>query len=214
MSEAIVIVGAGECGTRAAFTLREEGWDGRIVLIGTEPPYERPPLSKTGEYKLICGGAALSEAGITFLPGVEAAGDCCRYPHPLYEGRLLRLESWRAAQEHGAAAARAMLGSTEPYEGVPWFWSDQHGYTLQVAGLASEADRDVVRVRPDGVEIWFGLAPGGRLVAAGAAGPGNSVARDIRLAEMLIARGATPDPAVLADPGAALKSVLRSPVAG
>jgi 3-phenylpropionate/trans-cinnamate dioxygenase ferredoxin reductase subunit len=40
------------------------------------------------------------------------------------------------------------------------------------------------------------------------------VARDIRLAEMLIARGATPDPAVLADPGAALKSVLRSPVAG
>jgi 3-phenylpropionate/trans-cinnamate dioxygenase ferredoxin reductase subunit len=64
------------------------------------------------------------------------------------------------------------------------------------------------------VEIWFGLAPGGRLVAAGAAGPGNSVARDIRLAEMLIARGATPDPAVLADPGAALKSVLRSPVAG
>ena len=43
---AIVIVGAGECGTRAAFTLREEGWDGRIVLVGTEPPYERPPLSK------------------------------------------------------------------------------------------------------------------------------------------------------------------------
>ena len=57
-SPAIVIVGAGECGTRAAFALREEGWDGRIVLVGAEPPYERPPLSKTGEYKLICGGAA------------------------------------------------------------------------------------------------------------------------------------------------------------
>ena len=36
----------------------------------------------------------------------------------------------------------------------------------------------------------------------------------IRLAEMLIARRATPDPAVLADPGVGLKSVLRSPVAG
>jgi 3-phenylpropionate/trans-cinnamate dioxygenase ferredoxin reductase component len=60
---AIVIAGAGECGTRAAFALREEGWDGRIVLVGTEPPYERPPLSKTGEYKLICGGAALGDAG-------------------------------------------------------------------------------------------------------------------------------------------------------
>jgi 3-phenylpropionate/trans-cinnamate dioxygenase ferredoxin reductase subunit len=159
-------------------------------------------------------GVVVDARFATSAPDVFAAGDCCRYPHPLYDGRLLRLESWRAAQEHGAAAARAMLGSTEPYEGVPWFWSDQHDYTLQVAGLASEADREVVRVRPDGVEIWFGLSDGGRLVAAAAAGPGNSVARDIRLAEMLIARRATPDPAVLADPGAALKSVLRSPVAG
>jgi glycine/D-amino acid oxidase-like deaminating enzyme len=41
-AEAIVIAGAGECGTRAAFTLREQGWDGRIVLVGAEAPYERP----------------------------------------------------------------------------------------------------------------------------------------------------------------------------
>src|SRR5688572_10108806 len=44
----MVIVGAGECGARAALTLREQGWDGKIALIGEEalPPYERPPLSK------------------------------------------------------------------------------------------------------------------------------------------------------------------------
>ncbi len=43
-----IIVGAGLCGGTAAATLREEGFDGRIVLIGDEPlaPYERPPLSK------------------------------------------------------------------------------------------------------------------------------------------------------------------------
>ena len=43
-----VIVGAGLCGGTAAATLREEGFDGRIVLLGDEPlaPYERPPLSK------------------------------------------------------------------------------------------------------------------------------------------------------------------------
>jgi 3-phenylpropionate/trans-cinnamate dioxygenase ferredoxin reductase subunit len=63
------------------------------------------------------------------------------------------------------------------------------------------------------VEIWFGLSQGGRLVAAAAAGPGNSVARDIKLAELLIARRATPDPATLADPAVTLKSALRSPVA-
>jgi 3-phenylpropionate/trans-cinnamate dioxygenase ferredoxin reductase component len=48
MSTTFVIVGAGMGGGKAAETLREEGFDGRIVLLGTEPepPYERPPLSK------------------------------------------------------------------------------------------------------------------------------------------------------------------------
>ena len=43
-----VIVGASLAGAKAAETLREEGFDGEIVLLGTEPdlPYERPPLSK------------------------------------------------------------------------------------------------------------------------------------------------------------------------
>lgn len=44
----IVIVGAGHAGGRAAQALRQDGFAGRIVLIGEEafPPYERPPLSK------------------------------------------------------------------------------------------------------------------------------------------------------------------------
>jgi 3-phenylpropionate/trans-cinnamate dioxygenase ferredoxin reductase subunit len=47
-SRAVVIVGAGLAGARAAETLRTEGYDGRLVLIGDEPlaPYERPALSK------------------------------------------------------------------------------------------------------------------------------------------------------------------------
>ena len=46
--ETFVIVGAGLAGAKAAETLRHEGFDGRLVLIGDEPerPYERPPLSK------------------------------------------------------------------------------------------------------------------------------------------------------------------------
>ncbi|HEY6711194.1 MAG TPA: FAD-dependent oxidoreductase, partial [Rubrobacter sp.] len=48
MTETFVIIGAGLAGGGAAATLREEGFDGRVVLIGAEPqpPYERPPLSK------------------------------------------------------------------------------------------------------------------------------------------------------------------------
>lgn len=47
-SETFAIVGAGLAGARAAETLREEGFDGRLVLLGAERerPYERPPLSK------------------------------------------------------------------------------------------------------------------------------------------------------------------------
>ena len=46
--DGMVIVGAGEAGSRAAVALRENGWTGRITLIGSEKhlPYERPPLSK------------------------------------------------------------------------------------------------------------------------------------------------------------------------
>ncbi len=46
--QTFVIVGAGMAGARAAITLRKEGFDGRLLLIGSEPdaPYERPPLSK------------------------------------------------------------------------------------------------------------------------------------------------------------------------
>ncbi len=48
MNETFVIVGAGLAGAKAAEALREQGFDGRLVLVGAEAhrPYERPPLSK------------------------------------------------------------------------------------------------------------------------------------------------------------------------
>ncbi|QSE72406.1 FAD-dependent oxidoreductase [Rhodococcus sp. PSBB049] len=54
MTETYVVVGASLAGTRAVETLRTEGFDGRVVLVGAEHrlPYDRPPLSK----ELILGG--------------------------------------------------------------------------------------------------------------------------------------------------------------
>ena len=48
MTDTFIIAGGGLAGAKAAETLREEGFEGRVVLIGAEPerPYERPPLSK------------------------------------------------------------------------------------------------------------------------------------------------------------------------
>src|ERR1700730_17644107 len=48
MVERIVIIGAGQAGAQAIATLRAEGFEGTLTLIGDEayPPYQRPPLSK------------------------------------------------------------------------------------------------------------------------------------------------------------------------
>ena len=66
----------------------------------------------------------------------------------------------------------------------------------------------VTRPLGDG-QISLYLADG-LLVAAAGLGPGNSIARDIRLAEMLIAAGSRPDPKVLADPAVGLKALLKT----
>jgi 3-phenylpropionate/trans-cinnamate dioxygenase ferredoxin reductase subunit len=88
----MVIVGAGQAGGRAALTLREQGYDGRIVLLGGEPspPYERPPLSKaylTGERAAddftFAEATALEAAEIEFFPNcvVEAIDRRSRSVH-------------------------------------------------------------------------------------------------------------------------------------
>jgi 3-phenylpropionate/trans-cinnamate dioxygenase ferredoxin reductase subunit len=48
MAKHIVIIGAGQAGVQAVASLRDEGFDGALTLVGDEPypPYQRPPLSK------------------------------------------------------------------------------------------------------------------------------------------------------------------------
>jgi len=141
---------------------------------------------------------------------IFAAGDCCSFPHPLYDSKRIRIESWRAAQEQGEHAARAMLGTVDDYQSVPWFWSDQYELGLQIAGLSNDATHTIRREMGENGFILFHLASDGRLLAASGIGLGNSVARDIRLAEMLIAKRAHPDPAALGDPAIKLKSLLAA----
>jgi 3-phenylpropionate/trans-cinnamate dioxygenase ferredoxin reductase component len=146
----------------------------------------------------IDNGVAVDETLRTCDLNILAAGDCCSFPSPLYGGRRLRLESWRNAQEQGTHAAHNMLGAREPFVAVPWFWSDQYDLTLQIAGLPDERLRTIRCEVGDGALILFQLDDDERLVAASGVGRGNTVARDIRLAESLIARRAKPAPERLA----------------
>jgi 3-phenylpropionate/trans-cinnamate dioxygenase ferredoxin reductase subunit len=153
-------------------------------------------------------GIAVNDRLETSAPGIYAAGDCCSFPLAIYGGRRVRLEAWRNAQDQGTLAARNMLGHDEPISAVPWFWSDQYDLTLQVVGLSDGAVTHVRRTLSDDAFLEFHLAEDGRLLAASGIATGNTIAKDIRIAEMLIAKGAAPDPAALADPAQKMKSLL------
>lgn len=157
---------------------------------------------------LATGNGILTDACLrTSDPDILAAGDCAAVE--IAPELHLRLESWRNAREQAKLAARNMINPAAPFTATPWFWSDQYDLGLQVAGLPAAHLPFVTRPLPDDGEVGFYL-DGGRLVAAVGLGTGNSAARDIKLAEMLIAAGACPDPDALADPGVNLKSLLKS----
>jgi 3-phenylpropionate/trans-cinnamate dioxygenase ferredoxin reductase subunit len=158
----------------------------------------------------IDNGIAVDATLTTSDPDILAAGDCCSFPLAIYGHRRVRLESWRNAQEQGTLAAANMLGQKLPISAVPWFWSDQYDLGLQIAGLAQGATTHIRREISADAFILFHLHADGRLLAASGIGPGNAVARDIRLAEMLIGKSARPDPAALAQPGFKLKSLLAA----
>jgi 3-phenylpropionate/trans-cinnamate dioxygenase ferredoxin reductase subunit len=82
----------------------------------------------------------------TSLLDVYAAGDVANHLHPLF-GRL-RVEHWNNGFQQGRGAARAMLGSTAPYDYLHTFWSDQYEHTIEYVGFASEWDRLVFRGEP------------------------------------------------------------------
>lgn len=73
-------------------------------------------------------------------PAIYALGDCCAFPGPR-GGALLRTQSVQAASDHARCIARSIAtGRPHEYSAVPWFWSDQDDWKLQIAGLASPDD--------------------------------------------------------------------------
>lgn len=140
------------------------------------------------------------------VPNIFAAGDCAAIRQP--DGSVRRLESWRNARDQGEVAGRNLVGIAEGFAALPWFWSDQYDLGLQVVGAIAGAPA-ATRVISSEIEIMFWMDFSGQLTGAAGLGPGQSIAKDIRIAEMLIAAGALPDPLALANPQTPLKMLLK-----
>lgn len=156
-------------------------------------------------------GIRVDEFLCTSDPHIYAAGDCCSFPHPLYDGKRIRLEAWRNAQDQAIVAAVNMLGGKRRYEAVPWFWSDQYDETLQVTGLFSQ-DCLTTERQLENASIYFHTDAKGKLIAASAMGPNASISKEIRVAEMLIAQRYIADTVQLANPAFKLKELLKRTV--
>lgn len=76
-------------------------------------------------------------------PRIFAIGDCANFPC-VQAGAATRLESVQNAVDQGRCVAASLTGADEPYASLPWFWTDQSGAKLQIAGILSGADRTVV----------------------------------------------------------------------
>lgn len=125
--------------------------DGGITLVGGRQIEAdevllaagvRPNTALAQAAGLDCANGVTVDAQlVTSDPRISALGDCACFPDAR-SGRMIRLESVQAATDHARNIAARLTGkATGPYTALPWFWSDQADYKLQIAGLAQPDDR-------------------------------------------------------------------------
>lgn len=133
-------------------------------------------------------GILVNDFARTSAEGIVAAGDCAA--RRLTNGVIMRLESVHNAVEQGRSAAFALLGKDRPFDGTPWFWSDQYECKLQIAGLSGGADRSIVRGDLTGSAFSIFHYLDDELIAVDSI----NAARDHMAARQLIAARVSPTP--------------------
>jgi len=147
-----------------------------VVGVGSVPRTELAQQARLA----VEGGIVVDEHGRSSAPGVFAAGDVTRFWSPLYEERI-RVEHFQTAQRQGFAVGRAMAGVSEPYDEVPWFWSDQYELNLQYVGAGLPWDQIVTRGALGEPPFTVFYLRQGRLVAAAGINDHHAVARARRV---------------------------------
>jgi 3-phenylpropionate/trans-cinnamate dioxygenase ferredoxin reductase subunit len=149
-------------------------------------------------------GIVVDALARTSAPNIWAVGDCTSHDNGWAQARL-RLESVQHATDQAKTAAAAMMGKSEPYRAVPWFWSDQYDLKLQIAGLADNHDDEIIRGDPASGQFSALYYLGDDLKAVYSVNrPGDHMAT-----RRLLALGRTLPRDVAADPEANLKPFIR-----
>ncbi len=144
-------------------TAKGERLPADLVVAGIGVTPETALFENTGA--AIDNGVLANQFLETSVPGVYAAGDVANYRDAL-SGRQRRVEHWDNAVSQGQHAARVMTGLREPFEHVPYFFSDVFDLSYEFWGDSSAADRIVTRGNPASASfsVWWLLE--GRLAAA------------------------------------------------
>jgi 3-phenylpropionate/trans-cinnamate dioxygenase ferredoxin reductase subunit len=138
----------------------ELGCDFVVVGVGVQP---RTQLAAAAGLA-VDDGILVDERLQTDVPGVFAAGDVANALHPFY-GERIRVEHWANALNQGPAAARNMLDRAEPYDTLPYFYSDQYEVGMEYAGYAPAWERVVFRGDPASREFIAFWVAGDRVIA-------------------------------------------------
>lgn len=136
----------GDAHVRAVTTRSGDRILADIVVIGIGAEPDVALADEAGIH--VDGGVVVDDYLRTSADNVFAIGDCARFPH-WQTGGYVRLESVQNATDQARHVARVILGATTPYAAVPWFWSDIADMKLQMVGLPSGADRQLVAGDPD-----------------------------------------------------------------
>jgi 3-phenylpropionate/trans-cinnamate dioxygenase ferredoxin reductase component len=95
----------------------------------------------------VASGIVVNDHLLTSDPDISAIGDCALFESRRFGGSL-RLESVQNATDHARCVAARLTGDAKPYDGQPWFWSDQGDDKLQMVGLTTGYDSVVLRGNP------------------------------------------------------------------
>ncbi|MET8970633.1 NAD(P)/FAD-dependent oxidoreductase [Streptomyces hydrogenans] len=177
-----------------------------VVGIGARPATDW--LAGSGVALDPSGAVTADDRLRTSLPDVYAVGDCASFPSARYGERLL-VHHWDNALQGPRTVAAGITGiegtAPEPYDPVPYFWSEQFGRFVQYAGHHAGADTLVRRGDPAGASwsvLWLRAGVPVALLAVGRP-------RDLAQGRRLIEAGTPLDPERAADPAVPLKAAVR-----